>query len=47
MAARFDDVASEGQDGVERRTSSRSRKPNTTLDQDGVLGEKLHTLKNT
>ncbi|KAL9986036.1 hypothetical protein ACROYT_G000097 [Oculina patagonica] len=47
MAARSDDVASEGQEGVERRTSSRSRKPNTTLDQDGVLGEKLHTLKNT
>ena len=32
---------------VARRTTSRTRKPNTTLDMEGVLSEKLRSLKNT
>ena len=32
---------------VARRSTSRTRKPNTTLDMEGVLSEKLRSLKNT
>lgn len=32
---------------VGRRTTSRNRKPNITLDMEGVLSEKLRSLKNT
>ena len=44
MASPSDGMASE--EGASP-TSSRSKKPNTTLKQDGTLGERLHGLKKT